>query len=153
MNRLEQWAYLWNGPKERDSRVRCPICGGGLLSLFGHDLQVINSNLERINSRIILLITCNELGFSVGDITDIKVGSRAVDKVMARRISMYLSRKYTNESLQEIGRTHNRDHSTVVAAITKIKDDFEIDWNGYKTNMQRIERVITETLTSLNKEL
>jgi chromosomal replication initiator protein len=34
-----------------------------------------------------------------------------------RQIAMYLARKYTEESLVDIGKTFNRDHSTVLHAI------------------------------------
>ena len=34
-----------------------------------------------------------------------------------RQIAMYLARKYTEESLVDIGKIFNRDHSTVLHAI------------------------------------
>lgn len=45
--------------------------------------------------------------------------SRSRKKVISfpRQVAMYLSRKYTDESLADIGRIFNRDHSTVLHAI------------------------------------
>ncbi|MGB3209820.1 MAG: chromosomal replication initiator protein DnaA [Desulforhopalus sp.] len=39
-----------------------------------------------------------------------------------RQIAMYLSRKYTEESLVDIGKTFNRDHSTVLHAIKVVSN-------------------------------
>lgn len=48
--------------------------------------------------------------------------SRTKDIALARQISMYLSREITNVSLLKIGENFgNRDHSTVMHAIDKIK--------------------------------
>jgi len=45
--------------------------------------------------------------------------SRSRKKVITfpRQVAMYLSRKYTDESLADIGRIYNRDHSTVLHSI------------------------------------
>ena len=40
-----------------------------------------------------------------------------------RQIAMYLTRKYTEESLAHIGSLYNRDHSTVLYAVKVINRD------------------------------
>ena len=48
-----------------------------------------------------------------------------------RQIAMYLARKYTEESLVDIGKTFNRDHSTVLHSIkvvsTKLVRDTSVN--------------------------
>ena len=50
--------------------------------------------------------------------------SKTRKKIIAlpRQISMYLARKYTEEGLAEIGRSFNRDHSTVLHSIRVITE-------------------------------
>jgi chromosomal replication initiator protein len=40
-----------------------------------------------------------------------------------RQIGMYLTRKYTEDSLADIGGLYNRDHSTVLYAIKAVSRD------------------------------
>jgi chromosomal replication initiator protein len=40
-----------------------------------------------------------------------------------RQMAMYLTRKYTDKSLADIGNMYNRDHSTVLYAIKVITKD------------------------------
>lgn len=53
---------------------------------------------------------------------DLLSKSRKKTLSFPRQISMYLSRKYTEKGLQEIGRAFNRDHSTVVHSIRVITE-------------------------------
>ena len=39
---------------------------------------------------------------------------------LARQVAMYLCRKYTDDSLSDIGKAFNRDHSTVMHSIKKV---------------------------------
>ncbi|MDD3818257.1 MAG: chromosomal replication initiator protein DnaA [Actinomycetota bacterium] len=56
----------------------------------------------------------------------------------ARQLAMYLSRELTSSSLPEIGRCiGNRDHSTVIYAVSKISDLINIDKTVY-TQIQEI---------------
>jgi chromosomal replication initiator protein len=50
-------------------------------------------------------------------IKDMQSRSRKKGITFPRQVAMYLSRKYTDESLADIGRNFNRDHSTVLHAI------------------------------------
>ncbi|MBC8318272.1 MAG: chromosomal replication initiator protein DnaA [Desulfobulbaceae bacterium] len=53
-------------------------------------------------------------------VADLKSKSRKKTISFPRQTAMYLSRKYTEESLADIGNTFNRDHSTVVHAVRTI---------------------------------
>lgn len=50
-------------------------------------------------------------------VKDMQSRSRKKAIAFPRQVAMYLSRKYTEESLADIGRIFNRDHSTVLHAI------------------------------------
>ena len=39
-----------------------------------------------------------------------------------RQVSMYLSRKYTEQGLAEIGKAFNRDHSTVLHSVRVVSE-------------------------------
>lgn len=52
----------------------------------------------------------------------LKSKSRTREIAFPRQVGMYLSRKFTNQGLAEIGRAFNRDHSTVVHSIRVITD-------------------------------
>ncbi len=56
-------------------------------------------------------------------IEEISGKSKIKNTAMARQISMYLMRKLTNLTLEEIGTVLNKDHSTVLHAIRRIEDN------------------------------
>ena len=51
---------------------------------------------------------------------DLRSRSRKRSIAFPRQVAMYLARKYTEESLADIGRAFNRDHSTVLYAIKAV---------------------------------
>ncbi len=51
---------------------------------------------------------------------DMRSRSRKRTIAFPRQVAMYLARKYTEESLADIGRAFNRDHSTVMYAIKSV---------------------------------
>ena len=53
---------------------------------------------------------------------DMQSRSRKKSLTFARQVAMYLSRKHTTESLADIGKIFNRDHSTVLHSIKKVTD-------------------------------
>lgn len=53
-------------------------------------------------------------------ISDMKSRSRKRTLTFPRQVAMYLCRKFTDDSLAEIGRAFNRDHSTVMHSIKKV---------------------------------
>jgi chromosomal replication initiator protein len=54
-------------------------------------------------------------------ITDIVSSSRKKSIVRPRQIAIYLSRRYTDTSLQTIGRSFNRYHATALHSIGAIE--------------------------------
>lgn len=56
------------------------------------------------------------------EVAELQSKSRKQSIALPRQIAMYLSRKYTDMPLADIGRAFNRDHSTVVHAIRTITD-------------------------------
>ena len=55
-------------------------------------------------------------------VKDLQSKCRRKTITFPRQISMYLARKHTEESLSEIGKAFNRDHSTVVHSIRAINE-------------------------------
>lgn len=53
---------------------------------------------------------------------DMQSRSRKKALTFPRQVAMYLSRKHTTESLADIGKLFNRDHSTVLHSIRKVTD-------------------------------
>lgn len=53
-------------------------------------------------------------------VSDMKSRSRKKSLAFPRQVAMYLCRKYTDDSLADIGRAFNRDHSTVLHSIKKV---------------------------------
>jgi len=69
--------------------------------------------------KIMSLIT-SEFSISTRDLTG-KSRTQAIS--LPRQIAMHLARKYTDHCFEEIGRSFgNRDHTTVIYAVTKIRD-------------------------------
>ena len=73
------------------------------------------------------------------DVQLLQAKCRKREIVQARQISMYLSKKYTESSLQRIGsELGKKDHATVLHACKTISDLIEID-KTIKANVQEIE--------------
>jgi chromosomal replication initiator protein len=53
-------------------------------------------------------------------VSDMQSKSRKKTLTFPRQVAMYLCRKYTDDSLADIGRAFNRDHSTVMHSIKKV---------------------------------
>lgn len=56
-------------------------------------------------------------------VDDLRSRSRKRSITFPRQMAMYLTRKYTDKSLADIGNMYNRDHSTVLYAIKTITKD------------------------------
>lgn len=66
----------------------------------------------------IIRTTASAYGFSVEDVLS---ASRKQPLVLCRQISMYLCRELTDLSLPKIGEHFNRDHTTVLHSVEKVK--------------------------------
>ena len=90
------------------------------LPLAEEALQGVTSPMtSQINIPDVISMITSEFSVSARDLT----GKSRTQKVsLPRQIGMYLSRAYTDHSLEEVGRYFgNRDHTTVLYAVTKIK--------------------------------
>lgn len=90
------------------------------LPLAEEALKDIIETQKEITPEVIMEIVAEHYNISVSDLL-----SRKKNKEIAnpRQICMYLSRKYTNTSLQAIGKSMgNRDHTTVMHGSDKIAD-------------------------------
>jgi chromosomal replication initiator protein len=76
-------------------------------------------------------------------IEEISGKSKIKNTAMARQISMYLMRKLTNLTLEEIGTVLNKDHSTVLHAIRRIEDNI-----SSSTELADVIRDITANITN-----
>jgi len=73
-----------------------------------------------INGEMIQSFISSQYKISVNEL---KSKSRRRPVAFPRQIGMYLTRKYTDLSLSDIGHLYNRDHSTVLYAIKSITKD------------------------------
>lgn len=70
--------------------------------------------------------------------------TRKGNVVAARHISMFLSRKHTNNSLAVIGsKCGNKDHATVLHACKSVQNSYETD-RRFRSDLDEIERLINE---------
>ncbi|MDA1259212.1 MAG: chromosomal replication initiator protein DnaA [Planctomycetota bacterium] len=74
-------------------------------------------------------------------IEDIRSKKRSQSIVLPRQVAMYISRKLTSLSLEEVGAHFGgRDHSTVIYAVQKISDRLRVD-GDFARRLQEIERL------------
>lgn len=79
----------------------------------------------RLNAETIRDFVGCEFKVSVEELTS-KSRKRAV--AFPRQVAMFLTRKYTSDSLADIGGVYNRDHSTVLHAIKVITRDISTNY-------------------------
>ena len=76
-------------------------------------------------------------------ISDLKGKSRKKDIVHPRHISMYLARDILDDSLVTISNAFERDHTTVMHGIDKIKDEMSLN-PDFKEEIEKLKKSITE---------
>ena len=86
----------------------------------------------------IIRTTAHAYGFSVEDVLS---SSRRQPLVLCRQISMYLCRELTDLSLPKIGEYFNRDHTTVLHSVEKVK------------RILRSDRAVFDRVNQLTQEL
>lgn len=86
--------------------------------------DIISPNEKKqITSGLIVEVVAEHFGITPEDIMSKR---RNTEYVLPRQICMYLCRKYTDDSLQSIGKAvGKKDHTTVIHGIEKITDDIE----------------------------
>ena len=88
-----------------------------------HDGNSVRS--RQITLADVMDLITHEFSISAKDLTS-KRRTQVIS--LPRQIGMFLSREHTDHSLEEVGRFFgNRDHTTVLYAVNKIKERFERD--------------------------
>ena len=103
-------------------------------------LQDIGTTDEPVplGPEVIIRTTAHAYGFSTEDILS---SSRRQPLVLSRQIAMYLCRELTDLSLPKIGERFNRDHTTVLHSVEKVK------------RILRSDRAVFDRVNQLTQEL
>lgn len=102
------------------------VDAGERKSLSGEDIRTLISNQFRVS------------------IDELVSRSRKRIVTFPRKIAMYLTRKYTEESLTNIGGLYNRDHSTVLYAIKTVNRDI-----AQKSSVRQQVEMLTDKLNTV----
>ncbi|MEG2646025.1 MAG: chromosomal replication initiator protein DnaA [Clostridia bacterium] len=85
--------------------------------------SVLVKNTKILTSKLIMQVVCKFFNIKV---TDIVSDKRSNNVAFPRQIAMYLCREIANMSFPKIGKDFGgRDHSTVLHAYAKIKEEYE----------------------------
>lgn len=96
---------------------------------------VARPRARRVTLDCVMNVIAHEFSLSPRDITG---KSRVSHVSLTRQLGMYLSRHHTDHSLEEIGRFFgNRDHTTVIYGLTKIKKRLQED-RTFQTLVERL---------------
>lgn len=106
-------------------------------------LELLSNKRKRIDENIV-----NYILTIIQIYSDLKYDyyfkkSRKVELVKARHLAMYFAKEYTETSLKKLGRKFNKDHSTIIHGINRIK-------NGIKNN-GRYEPDISKDVKNIKK--
>lgn len=85
--------------------------------------SILVKNTKILTSKLIMQVVCKFFNIKVSDIISIKKSNSIV---YPRQVAMFLCRELANMSFPSIGKDFGgRDHSTVLHAYSKIKDEYE----------------------------
>lgn len=115
------------------------------------DLKLAKEVVQQFVSQVSKDITVTSIKELVSEHMDVSADkmqgkTRKRSVVIARQLSMYLAKKYTNESLKIIGDNFGgRDHSTVIYSVKAVKD--LIDTDGiFKNTVAELEKKVQLSL-------
>lgn len=98
--------------------------------------RLINLEKRELTAEVITKSVCKHYGVKERDVAS---PSRKRDIVQARQLAMYLSQKYTDLPLTEIGRrVGKRDHSTVLHACRQVEKRLSIDMD-FRREVEEVE--------------
>ena len=98
--------------------------------------ETMLDRLPKLTIGHIQQIVCCAFHISV---EDLKSSKRRKELAIARKIGMYLCRRYTTESLESIGRSFSRSHSSVLYAINDLTKALRKD-NKIERQVEHISR-------------
>lgn len=96
--------------------------------------ETMLERLPKITVDHIQQIICSTYNLSVDDL---KSPKRRKELAVARKVGMYLCRRYTTESLQSIGKSFSRSHSSVLYAVNDLTKLMEKD-NKIKRQVEHV---------------
>jgi chromosomal replication initiator protein len=100
-------------------------------SLMGYDIDIalaksVLANISKAKKRVtidsIRDLVCNEFSVSKNDILS---PSRKKRIVKPRQVAMFLSKKYTDQPIKQIGKSFNKYHATAIYAINAIEKEIK----------------------------
>lgn len=94
--------------------------------------------LQQLTNETILEVVSKE--FAV-EIESMKIRSRKRHFVDARYTAMFIMRKFTTQTLHQIGTVFHRDHATVLHGVNQITGLMEFD-KTMERKVKKIERII-----------
>ncbi len=101
-------------------KAKASMQGKGVdLSLAREVIRELLGNVAELSGVLIRDFVAAQFRISV---EELKSRSRKRAVVFARHLGMYLSRKFTEETLMDIGRLYERDHSTVLHGVQTITE-------------------------------
>ncbi|MFN6944074.1 MAG: chromosomal replication initiator protein DnaA, partial [Cytophagaceae bacterium] len=111
------------------------------------DLELAKQTLKNIVQEIECEVSIDFIQKFVSEyfnvpVESLKAKTRKREIVIARQVSMYFAKNYTNMSLKSIGyHFGNRDHSTVIHALTAVNDMMDTD-KKFNATMQELTKRI-----------
>lgn len=123
------------------------VLNKGVLGKEAIDLTLAKQVLKNFVTEINKEVTPDVIQRTVADYYDLEVeklasATRRRQVVLARQISMFLVKEYTDQSLKAIGRMFGgRDHSTVLYSIKTVRDLMETN-DEIKKALAELERKI-----------
>jgi chromosomal replication initiator protein len=111
------------------------------------DMNLTKEVIKQFVSQVNKEITIDNIKKLVAEhfevpIDKLQAKSRKREVVMARQLSMYLAKNFTNQSLKNIGKNFgNRDHSTVIYSVQAVKDLIDTD-NLFKNTVTQLEKKV-----------
>jgi chromosomal replication initiator protein len=90
--------------------------------------DVVREHSKRNQKRVSIELIRKTVGkFYDVTVDDLISNKRKKEITVPRQISMYLIKELTKNTHKEIGKAFNRDHSTVVNSLKKVKESLEND--------------------------
>lgn len=110
-----------------------PVC----LDLAREVTETMLDRLPKLTIDHIQQIVCSAFNVSIEDLKSTK---RRKELAAARKIGMFLCRRYTTESLDAIGKSFRRSHSSVLYAINDLTKVLEDSNSSIKRQVEYVSR-------------
>ena len=111
------------------------------------DIDLAKEVVQQFITQLDRVITLDSITQIVADHFDLTIEklhgkTRKRNVVMARQLSMYLAKQYTNETFKHIGNNFGgRDHSTVIYSVKAVQDLMDTD-ASFKSTVNELEKKV-----------